>query len=115
MFVYGTLRAGGSNHHLMRTANLVMKNVCLSGYIMYDFGPYPFVTPCKDESRFIVGEIYEIPSNLLAVLDALEGIEEGLYERIFEPRIGAWLYISGRNAPRNLPEIASGDWFKRHS
>ncbi|MCS7019613.1 MAG: gamma-glutamylcyclotransferase family protein [Cytophagales bacterium] len=114
IFVYGTLRAGGSNHYLLQNARLVAKEVYLSHYKMYNFGPYPFVVPCEDASRTIVGEIYEISPDMLPSLDRLEGTEEGLYERIFDERIEAWLYVRGQNAPHNLPEITSGDWFCRN-
>lgn len=113
IFVYGTLRAGGSNHDLLKNARLAEKDICLSGYKMYNFGPYPFAAPCNDATSVIWGEIYEISPDMLPSLDKLEGTDQGLYERIYEPRIDAWLYVSGRNAPRHLPEIKSGDWFRR--
>lgn len=97
----------------MQTARIAETDVCLRGYVMYNFGPYPFVEPCNQAERMIYGEIYEIPLELLPILDQLEGIEQGLYERIYDPRIDAWLYVSGPNAPRKLPLIESGDWFKR--
>ncbi len=113
LFVYGTLRSGGSNHHLLKTATVVAKDICLCGYAMYNFGPYPFVEPSAEAESMIYGEIYEIPLELLPILDRLEDIEHELYERIYDSRIEAWLYVSGKNAPHNLPKIKSGDWFRR--
>jgi gamma-glutamylcyclotransferase (GGCT)/AIG2-like uncharacterized protein YtfP len=115
IFVYGTLRSGGSNHHFLRGSVCAEQNVRLSGYIMYNFGKYPFVKPCADTNRTILGEIYEISADTLQRLDKLEGTDVGLYERIFDDNIDAWLYVSGANAPDNLPEIKSGDWFAAFS
>jgi gamma-glutamylcyclotransferase (GGCT)/AIG2-like uncharacterized protein YtfP len=114
IFVYGTLRQGGNNHQFLKKAYLIANHVALNGYIMYNYNEsYPFAKPCNDLNRVIYGEIYEISPDTLSVLNRLEGTDEGLYMLMFEPRIEAWLYVIGPNAPKNLPEVASGDWLAR--
>lgn len=72
VFVYGTLKAGQSNHsHHLTGATFVGKAVTANPYDMRDNGGFPVVFPSGDKP--VSGEVYEIGATHLAGLDRLEG------------------------------------------
>jgi gamma-glutamylcyclotransferase (GGCT)/AIG2-like uncharacterized protein YtfP len=86
VFVYGTLRASGTNHHFLRSSTRLADVVVpkSNGLVMFNCGHgYPFLQRAgpDEEAHDVVGEIYEIDSATLAQLDRLEDIEDGLYTR----------------------------------
>ena len=84
VFVYGTLRRGGSNFHRLRdSAQVYDGSIPVSeGLAMFSyFDHYPFIVSDKTIASVIRGEIYEISDEVLADLDILEGISSGLYTR----------------------------------
>ncbi|MDM0069182.1 gamma-glutamylcyclotransferase family protein [Variovorax sp. J31P207] len=120
VFVYGTLRAGGSNDIArFSPAPLRIGEGVIAG-TLYDLGAYPGAV--LGGEGWVQGEIYRIAPALEAQLDALEEVrpdDSGEYiKREVQVRVaGAALCclvyeihpdrIAGR-AP-----IASGDWFRR--
>ena len=72
VFVYGTLRNGHSNHHLLNDAYCYGVGSTESNYSMYIIGGYPYVT--SSETRYpIVGELYGVDDESLIKLDKMEG------------------------------------------
>lgn len=72
VFVYGTLKAGESNHsHHLTGATFVGKAVTKQAYAMHDNGGFPVVFNTGDKP--VSGEVYEIGATHLAGLDRLEG------------------------------------------
>ncbi|MFW2512647.1 gamma-glutamylcyclotransferase family protein [Demequina sp. SO4-13] len=131
--VYGTLRPGGSNAHLIgRHGATHGGSSTLDGYAMYDaLAGYPYVVPDVG-ARTVALDIVLPPADaaaaraLRADLDALEGFEGAArlnhYERVAvpfaEPGTGrsrwGWLYVAGAGALIDgLARIESGDWFRR--
>ena len=120
VFVYGTLRAGGSNDIArFSPAPQRIADGVIAG-TLYDLGAYPGAV-LGGEGR-VQGEIYRITPALEAQLDVLEEVRSddcGEYiKREVDVRVaGAALCclvyeihpdrIAGRSA------IASGDWFRR--
>ena len=78
VFVYGTLMSGQRANHFLSGTTLIGK-FRLADYAMYNLGSYPGIRPLKGES--VVGEVYEIPEEILPQLDRYEG-EGSLYHRI---------------------------------
>ena len=120
VFVYGTLRAGGSNDiarwqpaaHLVGAAEIAGT--------LYDLGPYPGAT--LGGTGCLRGEVYRIESALETQLDRLEEVlpnDEGEYRKrnvmvkVDGQELDCLVYeihpkrIVGRRV------IANGDWFRR--
>lgn len=112
LFVYGTLKEGGSNFERVRgLVNRVERGCHVSGDL-YNAGNYPaLVTP---GSRQVRGELLVSDSldELLRITDAIEGDE---YKRVLVDVYGpatpvrAWTYCYARDV-RALPAIESGEW-----
>jgi len=112
VFVYGTLRRGGSNHGLLRTSRRLGEFVTPPVYRMLDLGPFPGVV---DGEHAIRGEVYEVSPAVLRRLDALEDHPRRYRRRVLQTPWGrAWIYIYRAPAPR-ARRVASGDWFARRA
>ena len=97
VFVYGTLRTGHSNHHLMKDAQSYGIGSSEARYAMYLISGYPYVT--SSETRYpIVGELYSVDDDTLKTLDMMEG-HPRFYERkettviVGGERHIAWMYF----------------------
>ena len=78
LFVYGTLRRGGSNH------GYLAGSVCLGHaetepeYAIVDVGAYKGLIAGTET---VVGEVWRVAPDVLRAVDALEGVDSGLYAR----------------------------------
>jgi gamma-glutamylcyclotransferase (GGCT)/AIG2-like uncharacterized protein YtfP len=107
VFVYGTLRRGGANHHHLAPAQLLGTFTTPAAYTMYDLGPYPGVVPGGDTA--ICGEVYRITAALLRSLDRLEDYPRHYdRHRILTPWGAAWIYLL-RRQPTRRPRL-NGTW-----
>ena len=77
VFVYGTLRRGGSNHFRMAGAEFIRAG-SVRGRI-YRFDWYPGLVLAEDAGE-IIGELYAVSDELLAELDRFEGLSAGEIE-----------------------------------
>ncbi|UTV27462.1 gamma-glutamylcyclotransferase family protein [Photobacterium atrarenae] len=112
VFVYGTLRAGQSNHRLLRQALLLGRCQLPCGYLLYDFGGYPGAVR-QPAGSALVGEVYEVDSVTFAALDVLEEYPAVYTREQIETDFGlAWIYLYVRSVA-GLPVIAHGDWCQR--
>ena len=110
VFVYGTLRKGHSNHHLLKDGDCYGVGRSEACYAMYLKNGYPYIT--SSETRYpIVGELYSVDADTLEALDKFEG-HPRYYERreipviVGEDRYTAWVYF--RDPPGVL--MQSGDY-----
>lgn len=108
VFVYGTLRRGEVNHHLLIDAEYVGGHVTPPIYKMLNLGTYPGVV--AGGSSFVVGDIYRVNQVQFNKLDRLENYPS-LYTRklISTESEKAWIYLYGGKR-ENRPVIPSGDW-----
>lgn len=120
VFVYGTLRRGGSNHFRMAGAEFVTAGT-ISGR-MYRINWYPglVLDAAGDE---IHGEVYSADPELLAALDIFEGISAGEmdgseYRRVQTTVVGqdsqlltawVWEWLGMTDESQRLRD---GDWLK---
>jgi len=109
IFVYGTLRCGQRNHHLLRNTAYLGLHRSDPVFIMLHLGAFPGVV--RGGSTAIVGEVYRVNPATLRTLDVLEDYPV-LYtrERIATPYGPAWVYLyqGGERGHR----ITNGDWCK---
>jgi gamma-glutamylaminecyclotransferase len=82
IFVYGTLKQGGSNHPFLAGQTLVGPAQTLPVFRLYELDGYPGMVRMAEGGRSIVGELWSVDDRCLAALDELEGIGEGLYARV---------------------------------
>jgi gamma-glutamylaminecyclotransferase len=81
IFVYGTLKRGGSNHHYLAGQQFLGEARTAPGFRLYDLGGYPGMIPRANAPEGVTGEIWSVDSEALKHLDGLEGLAEGLYRR----------------------------------
>lgn len=80
VFVYGTLKRGGSNHRQMRGAKFLAEARTGPGWTLYDLGEYPGLVAEKNAAG-VRGELWEVNDAQLSALDRFEGVHTGLYAR----------------------------------
>lgn len=91
LFVYGTLKRGGHNHHWIERQQFIDVARTLPLYRIHDLGGYPgMVHATEGQGLAIEGEVWEVDPAGLAKLDVLEDIEGGEYERVLIPLEGAF-------------------------
>jgi gamma-glutamylcyclotransferase (GGCT)/AIG2-like uncharacterized protein YtfP len=117
VFVYGTLRRGGSNHHRMSGADFMSEGVVRGN--IYHIAWYPGLV-LGDEGD-VHGEVYSVDAGQLLELDAFEGLSAGEIEGteyrrvktvVFKPDgstlpAWAWEWIGLIDPSR---WIQTGDW-----
>ena len=81
VFVYGTLKRGGSNHRYLQGQTFIAPATTVPGYRLYRLDGYPGMVPDPAHSHGVHGEIWEVDAAGLAALDELEGVAENLYRR----------------------------------
>ena len=108
VFVYGTLRIGGSNHFLLEGTELLGNHKTPPVYFMVDLTGCPAVL--LEGTTAITGEVYQVDDETLAELDALEGYPWNYYRQRIQTEWGeAWVYIYN-DCDSVFPEIISGNW-----
>lgn len=113
VFVYGTLRAGESNHRLLHGATLLGNARTEPHFRMVSLGGFPGIVP--DGTTAIVGEVYAVDGAMLARLDRIEGHPDFYTRTIIPLEDGAHAhaYLLRATQVRGKPLIPSGDWRKR--
>lgn len=82
VFVYGTLKRGGSNHRYLQAQHFLSTATTAPDYRMFGLEGYPgLVEVTPGTGLGIVGEVWSVDETCLAELDRLEGVDEGLYRR----------------------------------
>jgi gamma-glutamylcyclotransferase (GGCT)/AIG2-like uncharacterized protein YtfP len=100
IFVYGTLRRGGSANTLLRGERL-LRRASLPGELHDVEGRYPALLLEGDDR--VEGELWSSSPALLTRLDEYEGVGAGLFRRALTRLDGEeiWVYVAGpRLAPR---------------
>lgn len=117
VFVYGTLRRGGSNAFRMDGAEFV--GPATVGGVLYRISWYPGLV-LEGDGR-VIGEVHRVGPELLRALDEFEGlaageIEGSEYRRVKaeallggEEELEVWVY-EWKGAFNEDERIQSGDW-----
>lgn len=110
VFVYGTLRHGQSNHHLLERSEWIGNHATPPIYDLYDLGSYPAVI---EGHSVIYGEIYRVDDETLSQLDLLEEVPVTYRREQIETPFGlAWMYLYQGNHQLDVL-ISSGDWCQK--
>lgn len=114
IFVYGTLRKGGSNNYLLSSSIFIGKAKSRQKYALYVDG-IPYVIKEEQVSN-IIGEVYKVNKKTLERIDQLEGYP-CWYNREKIPvildngeEILAWIYFNPRKTGKC---ILTGDYLNR--
>jgi len=81
VFVYGTLKRGGTNHAYLARQRFLGKARTAPGFALFSLGDYPGMVHMPGDTAGVTGELWMVDDTCLAELDRLEGVDEGLYER----------------------------------
>ena len=81
LFVYGTLKRGGSNHHYLGGQTYLGTTRTVPGYTLYSLGSYPGLVADPAAPDGVTGELWSIDAACLARLDVIAGVAEGIYRR----------------------------------
>ena len=111
VFVYGTLRRGGSNHWRMAQARFVAEGVLRGRLYRIDW--YPGLIT-DENAEAVKGEIYRTDDETMAALDEFEGSEyrrvKNAVEIVYNGfLIEAWIW-EWLGEVDESQRIASGDW-----
>lgn len=117
LFVYGTLKRGRANHHVLAGQNFLGEARTIAGYRLYHLGEYPGLVPAAADRAGVSGEIWSVTPVALARLDAFEGVPEGLYRRAPIPlqppfagrHVETYIYNLG---VEGRPAIPCGIWLE---
>jgi gamma-glutamylcyclotransferase (GGCT)/AIG2-like uncharacterized protein YtfP len=82
VFVYGTLKRGGGNHHYLAGQKFLGEACTGPGFTLFSLGDYPGMVRSADPTRQVAGEIWSVTEPCRAQLDELEGVAEQLYARV---------------------------------
>jgi gamma-glutamylcyclotransferase (GGCT)/AIG2-like uncharacterized protein YtfP len=110
VFVYGTLRRGGSNHFRMAGADFVAQGAVRGR--LYGIAWYPGLVLDREGGE-VIGDVMAVDAGMMAELDAYEG---GEYRRVrvevglpHGEIIEAWIWEWGGEVDESR-RIAGGDW-----
>jgi gamma-glutamylaminecyclotransferase len=82
IFVYGTLKRGESNNHVIGSQKFCGAAQTKAGYVLYTLDGYPGMVADPAGLEPIRGEVWSVDDACLVCLDALEGTDQGLYARL---------------------------------
>ena len=105
--VYGTLKSGYHNNHLLLDADLVGTGKLQDRYPLEVDG-LPYLYPEKGVGEFVDVEVYDVDDNLLARLDRLEGHpnwykrERVLIDLDDWSKTTAWVYFLDQPTPEGV-------------
>ncbi|RLS54585.1 MAG: gamma-glutamylcyclotransferase [Planctomycetota bacterium] len=81
LFVYGTLKRGHCREAFLQEQQFLGPAQTLPLYRMYDCGSYPGLVDRPTDGVSLQGELWEVTSECLAILDRVEELDSGLYDR----------------------------------
>lgn len=114
VFVYGTLKRGYENHRLLADATFLGKASTLDVYRMLD-GSFPVLRDVGPDRFPVSGELYDVDNETLGNLDELEGVAEGMYDRIeIDVILRSWFGLMPRKS-RAFVYIGCGAYWDHQS
>ena len=120
VFVYGTLKRGGSNHACLIGQKFIGPAQTIAGYRLISLGDYPGIISDQTRTTGVTGEVWSVDDRCLQQLDELEGLPEGLFRREAVPLSPPFnedvvlTYIYARDVSGRAP-IPEGVWREPHA
>jgi gamma-glutamylcyclotransferase (GGCT)/AIG2-like uncharacterized protein YtfP len=112
VFVYGTLRRGASNHHMLADSDFLGRHLTEPLYTMFLLGEFPAVV-ARGETA-VTGEIYRISDEVFALLDELECYPSVFSRQVIHTPAGeTWMYLYNRLVGTGST-VPHGDWLRYH-
>ena len=120
VFIYGSLRRGGSNHFRMAGAEFIASGTITGRMYRIDWYPGLVLDEAGDE---IHGEVYSVGPELLSALDGFEGFSAGEiqgseYRRVQttvvqqdSSTLTAWVW-EWLGLVEESQRVSDGDWLK---
>jgi gamma-glutamylaminecyclotransferase len=110
VFVYGTLRGGEANHHLLATATFVRDARTPPAFTLYAFEGHPGMG--DGGTSAIVGECFDVDEATLAMLDELEDHPRWYQRRSLALEDGEVVlaYVLPPHFTEGRAVIPGGDW-----
>ncbi|HSH40520.1 MAG TPA: gamma-glutamylcyclotransferase family protein [Arenicellales bacterium] len=110
VFVYGTLRRGGSNHYILADSDFLGPYITEPRYTMFRLGQFPAVVARGDCP--ITGELYRVSDEVFDLIDELECYPSVFSRQIIHTPAGdAWMYLYNRLVGTDH-RVRHGDWLK---
>jgi gamma-glutamylcyclotransferase (GGCT)/AIG2-like uncharacterized protein YtfP len=83
VFVYGTLQRGGTLHEHLDGQRFAGTAQTRQDYRLFRIDWYPGLVeaPARGQGLAIHGEVWDVDEPTLELLDQVEGVDSGLYER----------------------------------
>jgi gamma-glutamylaminecyclotransferase len=81
LFIYGTLKRGQCNHHLIADQDFMGEVATEPRYRVIDLGPYPGLIVDAARGLAVKGELWAVSPLCLAALDEFEGVS-GPFHRV---------------------------------
>ncbi len=112
--VYGSLKKGRGNHHILHNAEYLGEIKIEPKFTLVSLGGFPGLVP--NGTQEVKGELYKVDDETMRRLDWLEGHPHFYVREVVNTDKGeAWVYrlsdgYLGRTQGRNLPVVASGEW-----
>lgn len=124
LFVYGTLRRGQQNHHLLGPSATYLGQACMRGARLYSVAGayYPVAVASSDPRDVVIGELYSVSDP--SVFRELDEFEEALGpDPLFRREqvnilaadggeVSSWVYLYNQPT-QDLSRIPSGDFLIR--
>jgi len=76
IFVYGTLKRGQRNDHLLLDQQFLGTAQTLARYRLYDCGRHPALVPDPGNGVAVRGEVWQVSKETLQKLDEYEGVPD---------------------------------------
>ncbi len=76
LFVYGTLKRGQRNHHLIQSQKFLDEATTMPLYRLYALGWFPGMVLDVDNGLEVKGELWEVDDATLEKMDEYEGVPD---------------------------------------
>lgn len=109
--VYGSLKRGFYNHHLLERSRFLATGQA-RGFAMYSLGSFPMII--EGRGRVAV-ELYEVDRQTFAALDRLEGFPVFYQRQMVTVEtehcpVEAWIYYGRADRVKGKPRVSGGVW-----